>query len=124
MKKVDLSTYNGADQFCKMFDGLPASQTLVNRMNEVLSWKIKGKGSQAFAQTLRGLASNIAVSYWCSDDTSRSVYRLCAASCYRNIKDLEVYIKHAHSIVLPSWINRTPSFIQRYSHEPNSTRLP
>lgn len=124
MKTVNLSSMNKIEQFCKMFDLVPKNQTLVNRLNKCLDWNVKGKGSQEFACSLVGIASNLAALKWCTDDTSRSVYRMDAAYILLKIQRTEHYGRHAHLIKLPAWIYKTVIKVREYSHGSNSTRLP
>jgi hypothetical protein len=123
MKRIDLGSVESADSFCKMLDlqGVDSrikssSQRLVNRINEDLGWNIKGKGSQVFAFYLHLLAKNFVSFCLTSDDGLKSGYKLCVESCYRNIKDSQLFIEHAHLIELPSWIPKSPSFIQRHGN--------
>lgn len=124
MKKVDLSTMKGVESFCKMFDCVPKTQMLVNRINQDLGWNITGKGSQAFTCNLVGIAGNIGALKWCADDVGRSVYRMNAAHCYQSIRDTEHYRQLIVSIKLPAWIYKPIDKVRAYSHGPNSTRLP
>lgn len=124
MNKLDLSTMKGVESFYKMFDCVPKTQMLVNRINQDLGWNIAGKGSQAFVCNLIGIAGNIAALKWCTDDTARSVYRISAAYSYQRIRDTEHYIHRADLIKLPHWIYKPIDKVRVYSHGPNSTRLP
>lgn len=105
---VDLSTIKAADRFHKAFLFTPRNQRLVNRLNLELGWQIRGKGSQDFAATLLGIAGNIAALYWCSCDTSVSVYRMSAASGYNHIRKLPQWRELGHMIKFPRWIENYP----------------
>lgn len=105
---VDLSTIKAADKFHKTFLLAPRNQRLVNRFNRELGWWICGKGSQDFASTLLGIAGNIAALHWCNDDTSISVYRMCAASGYNHIRKLPQWRELGHMIKFPRWIENYP----------------
>jgi hypothetical protein len=123
MKTLNLSSINKNEQFYKTFD-LVTSKALVNRLNKCLDWNVNGKGSQEFARSLVGIASNLAALKWCTDDTSRSVYRMGAAYILQQMQQTEHYKLYAHLIKLPAWIYKPIKNVGEYSHGSNSTRLP
>lgn len=124
MKKVDLSKMKDIFLFTAAFENLPKNQRLVNQLNLDLGWSIKGAGAQDFANSLVGIAGNLAALKWCITDLDRSVYRLCAGGSFEQMQRTRQYKLYADLILLPSWIYKSAPDIQKYSHGPKSTRLP